>query len=128
MQVTVTDNGQLRQLVQDLGKAAAGIEQRVDKVVEGSTRNVRENLQAQADGSESLGAIGGTITYESAWKVGMVRYELGPDRSVGGGASLLGFFFGWPNGGGGKGDLDGPLRAEAPRMAKAMGDLLGDVL
>ncbi len=39
--------------------------------------------------------------------------EIGPDRARGGGAGLAGFFYGWPRGGGGSGDLDGPLEQEA---------------
>lgn len=132
MRVSVNDNGQMRRLMNDLGRAAAGIERKVDRVVEKGALNIKNDLEEQIGRSspypEGFRGMKGSVTYDRKRAIGRLGAEIGPDKSRRGGALGNLFFFGGANGGGGTGDLDGAMARELPRFAKAMGDLLGGVL
>lgn len=117
----------LRGLALDLGKAAGVAASDVDAVVKKAAQNVKEQMQADASASKWR-PLARTISYDRTSTLGGPTYEVGPDRSRGGGAGLAGAYYGWPNGGGATLSLDGPIDAEEPRLTKALGDLLGGIL
>ena len=75
---------------------------------------------------EHFKALAGAISYDSAYRLGQVGYEIGPDKGRRGGALGNIYYFGTSRGGG-SGDIDKPLNSEAPRLEKALGDLLGEI-
>lgn len=119
------DTSELRALSVDLGSAASKVLPDVRATVKKAAQVLKEDYSGQAAGS-SLRGIAHTITYDIA--NGGLEAEIGPDRSRGGGAGLAGFFLGWPNGGGGGGDLDGPLAREGATMMRFLDDALGKAL
>lgn len=120
------DVSQLVGLADDLARLGATAVERVDPVVKKAANNVKDDLVADAAGSEHFKGIAGTITYDRAYRIGYVGYEVGPDRDRGGQAPLADVAYnGGANGGGGTLDLDGPAEREAPRLMKALSDVLG---
>ena len=120
------DFSEVTRLIADLGKAASGLIDDVDRVAQRSAENIKKDLNAQAAGSSFRG-MAGSVTYDRRWSRGAVEYEIGPDKDRRGGALGNIFFFGTSRGGG-TGDLDRPLREEAPRLERALGDLITDRL
>jgi len=121
------DASELQRLAVDFGKASAGLLKDVDKVAKKAAQNLKEAYVAQASGSSFRGIVP-SISYDRAYGIGSVGYEVGPDKGRSGGALGNLFYFGGAHGGGGTGDLDGPLAAEGPRFMKSLGDLAEDRL
>lgn len=121
---------ELRAFAVELGKVATSALKDVDPIVKRGAQNVKDDLVADAEGSGgAFRGIGRTISYDRAYAVGQVAYEVGPDRDRGGQAPLAGIaYFGGANGGGGTLDIDGPLDREEPRLMKALDDYLGGLL
>lgn len=125
--VTV-DTSQLLHFAVDLGKVAASALPRVDAVVKRGAQQIKDDMVSDAEASKHFRGIGRTIDYDRAYGIGEVSYEVGPNRERGGQAPLAGVaYLGGANGGGGSLDLDGPLEREAPRLMKALDELLGDL-
>lgn len=126
------DHSELQRLAVDLGKAAARMFPETVKVVEHAALNVKTEMQDDAKKSPHFRRIAASIGYERADRVGEIGFEVGPETSrggaAGGAAHLAGAYYGWPNGGGATLPLDAPLDHEAPRMEKALVDLLGGLL
>lgn len=122
------DTSELQTLAADFGKASAGLLKDVDKVAKKAAQNIKDDLSAQAAASTHFRGMAGSISYERAYGLGSVGYEVGPDKDRRGGALGNIFFFGVPEGGGGTGDLDAPLAAEGPRFVKALSELAEDRL
>lgn len=122
------DYSEMHKLIADLSASTKGLLPKVDAVVKKGADNVKKDLNGQARHSTHFNAMDGSITYDSNYRLGLVQYEVGPDKRRRGGALGNIFFFGGANGGGGTGDLDGAMRTEEPHMVKALGDLLGGVL
>lgn len=110
------DDHELRELIVDLGKAPGKAVKPLDAVVEKAAMNIKTDLNDQASGSKHFKGIAGAVTYDSTTSIGRISYEVGPDKARRGGALWNIFLFGGSNGGGGSGDLDGPVDAEEPRM------------
>ena len=122
------DDSELRAFAADLAAAVGQVADAVRPVMSKAGLTIKDAYAAQARGSSDPGfrRLGGTISYDLI--DGGLGVEIGPDRSRGGAAGLAGFFLGWPNGGGGGGDLDGPLEAEAEVAGKYAADALRDLL
>jgi|SRR5690606_28390597 len=122
------DTSELDAFADDLAAAAARIKPAVRPALDEAGQNVSDAYTAQTRASRTKGfhRFGDTISHE-VLPDGMT-VEVGPDRGRGGAAGLAGFFYGWPNGGGGRGDLDGPLEAEAPRMARQAAEAIERLL
>lgn len=122
------DDHELRALIVDLGKVPGKAVKPLDAVVEKAALNIKTDLNEQASSSKHFKGIAGAVTYDSTTSIGRISYEVGPDKTRRGGALWNIFLFGGANGGGGTGDLDGPVDAEAPRLTenieKAMRGLL----
>lgn len=118
----------LRSFAAELGKVAAGALDDVDKVVKRGAQNLKDDYAQEASTSEHFSSIGPAWSYDRHYGIGSVGYDVGPDKGRAGGALANIYYFGSPRGGGGTGDIDGPLDREAPRMMKALDDLLGGLL
>lgn len=122
------DASELYKLAADFGHATAKVLPLVDKVVEHAAMNLKKDLVGQATYSQHFKGMAGSISYDSAYGLGSVGYEVGPDKDRRGGALGNLFFFGGANGGGGTGDLDGAVRTEQPYMIKALEDVAEGLL
>lgn len=100
----------------------------VDPIVEKAAGNVKDEMAADARGSRHFGYMAGAISYDRRYSVGVVGYEVGPDKDRRGGAIGNIAYFGGVNGGGATLDIDKPLRSEEPRYLAALGKALGDLL
>lgn len=122
------DASELHKLAADFGHATAKVLPLVDKVVEHAAMNLKKDLVGQATYSRHFRGMAGSISYDRAYGLGSVGYEVGPDKDRRGGALGNLFFFGGVHGGGGTGDLDGAVRTEQPYMIKALEDVAEGLL
>jgi len=120
------DSSELRQLTQNLGRVGADALGDVDKVLKRGVQNMKTEMVEDIRASPSFKSMAGAISYDSDYRLGQVGYVLGPDKGRRGGALGNIYYFGTSRGGG-TGDLDKPLRNEAPRLEKALGDLMGEI-
>lgn len=125
---SIFDFSEVTKFAADLGKVPARVLPEVDKVTKKGAQNLKAAYTAQAAGSTHFKGMAGSISYDSAYGLNSVGYEIGPDKSRRGGALGNIFFLGGANGGGGTGDLDGPLAEEEPRYLSALGDVFGGLL
>lgn len=114
----------LRELSADLGRIATSALPEVDAITKKGADNVKRELVEDAEGSRAFRSIARSISYDRSYSAGQVAYEVGPDKSRGGALGNIAYF-GGANGGGGTLDIDGPLKAEEPRLMKALDDFLG---
>lgn len=112
------DTSELDAFAAELAAAASRVKSAVRPALNDAGQNVSDAYAAQTRASRTKGfhRFGATISHEVL--ADGLTVEVGPDRGRGSAAGLAGFFYGWPNGGGGRGDLDGPLEAEAPLLAR----------
>ncbi|MFB9953534.1 hypothetical protein [Cellulomonas denverensis] len=119
----------LRELTADLARIASRALPDVDAILKKGADNIKADMVADAAGSAHFGAMAPSISYDSAYRLGQPAYEIGPDKGrgkAGRAASLANIaYFGGANGGGGTLDIDAPLKAEEPRLMKALDDFLG---
>lgn len=116
----------LRELTADLGRIASRALPEVDAILKKGMQNITTEMASDAEKSEHFRQMAPTISYDSAYRVGQLAYEGGPDKDRGGAASLANIaYFGGANGGGGTLDIDGPLQREEPRLMAALDELLG---
>jgi len=123
------DTSELQALAADLGRIPGKVEPEVETVMKRGAQAIKDNLNAQAAASTHFRGMAGSVTYDRKGFLGSVGYEIGPDKGRRGGALGVGFFFGgWRNGGGGSGDIDGPLDAEGPNIERELGRILDGLL
>ncbi|HCS2945810.1 TPA: hypothetical protein OQU49_004424 [Shigella flexneri] len=124
------DDSELRRFGADLGKAAteAASVKGLDPIVKRAAQGLKDDYVGQAEGSRSFKGMAGSFSYDSFYEVGQVQYEVGPDKGRRGGALGNVFFFGGANGGGGSGDLEGPIEKQGGRMMSALDSYLGGIL
>jgi hypothetical protein len=120
------DDSQLRGVTQNLGRISGGVLRDVEPVVKRGAQNIKNELVADARASNHFDGMAGAISYDPAYRFGQVGYDIGPDKGRPGGALGNIAYFGTSRGGGTL-DLDKPLSNEAPRLEKALGDLLGEI-
>jgi len=113
---------ELRALSENLGKIAGAAVKDVDAVAQKGALNIKNEMASDARGSRHFKGMAGSISYESHYLPGRVRYVVGPDKSRRGGSLGNIYYFGTSRGGG-SGDIDKPLRSEAPRFQSALADL-----
>jgi hypothetical protein len=110
---------ELRALSANLGRIAGSAVEDVDAVIQRAALNVKREMQADASGSAHFKGMAGSITYDSHYQLGKVRYVVGPDKGRRGGALGNIAYFGTSRGGGTL-DINKPLRTEEPRMLSAL--------
>lgn len=113
---------ELRKLSENLGKVAGSAVKDVDAVVQKGALNVKKELAYSAVWSKHFKGMAGSISYDSHYLPGRVRYEVGPDKNRRGGALGNIAYFGTSRGGGTL-DIEQPLRSEGPRLQGALADL-----
>lgn len=118
---------ELRKLSANMGKIAGSALKDVDAVIQKGALNIKDEMRADVHGSlhfssKKKSGLEQSITYDSHYLPGRVRYEIGPDKSKRGGALGNIYYFGTSRGGG-SGDIDKPLRSESPRTQSALTDL-----
>lgn len=114
---------ELRAFAADLGKIASKALPDTDAVLKKGAQNIKDDLVADARGSKHFKGMAGSISYDSMYGIGHAKYEIGPDKSLRGGALGNIYYFGTSRGGG-TGDLDGPLAREAPNLERELNKLV----
>lgn len=115
-------SAELRQFATNLGRIAGSAVEDVDGVIKKGVQNMKNEMQADARASKHFHGMAGSISYDSFYLPGRVRYVVGPDKSRRGGALGNIYYFGTSRGGG-SGDIDKPLRSEEPRTMSALAAL-----
>ena len=115
---------ELRQLSTSLGRVAGSTVKDVDGVIKKGAQNIKDEMRADVKTSKHFSSkkksgLEQSITYDSHYLPGKVRYEIGPDKYKRGGALGNIYYFGTSRGGG-SGDIDKPLRSEEPRTMSAL--------
>ncbi|MDF9748631.1 hypothetical protein [Arthrobacter sp. ES3-54] len=113
---------ELRQLSTNLGRVSGSAVKDVDAVIKKGAQNVKTEMNYSAVWSKHFKAMAGSITYDSYYLPGKVRYVVGPDKGKRGGALGNIAYFGTSKGGGTL-DIEQPLTAEEPRMMSALAAL-----
>ncbi len=122
------DATELHRLAADLGTVEAKVVPKVKPVVSRGALNIKNALQRDARSSAHFAPVASSIGYELTEDNTGVQAEIGPDRDRGGGAGLLGGYWGWSRGGGGT--LTDPLVAlgeEEPRFVESIAKVAGYV-
>lgn len=115
-------SAELRQLSANLGRIAGSAVSDVDAVIKKGAQNVKDEMNYSAVWSRHFKAMSGSVTYDSYYLLGKVRYVIGPDKNRRGGALGNIAYFGTSRGGGTL-DIEQPLRSEEPRLTSALADL-----
>ena len=113
---------ELRKLSENLGKIAGSAVKDVDAVAQKGALNIKKELAYSAIWSKHFKGMAGSITYESHYQIGKVRYDIGPDKAKRGGGLGNIAYFGTSRGGGTL-DIEQPLRSEGPRFQSALAEL-----
>lgn len=121
-------SAELRQLATNLGHVAGNALEDVDAVLKKGMQNMKTEMQTDIRSSRHFSSkkksgLEQSITYDSHYLPGRVRYVIGPDKSRRGGALGNIYYFGTSRGGG-SGDIDRPLRSEEPKTMRALAGLL----
>lgn len=119
---------ELRRFITDLAAASKAAVSEVDPVMKKGAQNIKDAMNADLAASRHFKGAAGSVTYDSRYSVGVVGYEIGPDKGRRGGALANIAYFGGSNGGGGTVDVDGPLQAEAPVIESQLGDVIERLL
>ena len=117
-------SAELRAFATNLGKVAGSAVDDVDAVIKKGAQNIKDEMRADVKTSQHFSSkkksgLEQSITYDSHYLPGKVRYEIGPDKYKRGGALGNIYYFGTSRGGG-SGDIDKPLRSEEPRTMSAL--------
>lgn len=130
MGVSIAGLDDLNRFGVELGKIASKALPDVDAVLEKGSLNIKEDLVAGAKASTHFKGMAQSISYDTEYGVGTLRYAIGPDKARRGGGLGNVAYFGTSRGGGTL-DLEGPLMREAPqtydqinRLVSGWGDAL----
>ena len=113
------DTSQVKQLGVNFRKLAGSCVQDVEAIMKKGAQNVKDEMIADARGSRHFHPLARAITYERVPRVREIRFVIGPDKDRFGGPLGNIYYFGTSRGGG-SGDIEKPLRSEAPRMESAL--------
>ena len=121
------DASDLRALGREMGEVHRKAAPQLGSTVSKAALNIKNQLRREARGSDHFGQIASTIDYDRKTSGGVIEAEIGPNKDVGGSASLAGIaYFGTSRPGGGTlPDPVGALEAEAPRLEQSISDILG---
>lgn len=122
MGVQISGLGDLNNFGVELGKIASKALPDVDAVLEKGALNIKEDLVKGAKASRHFKGLAPSISYDSEYGVGLVRFAIGPDKARKGGALGNVAYFGTSRGGGTL-DLEGPLMREAPEVYNQLNKL-----
>lgn len=120
------DMSEINSLVADMGRVKSRVMPEVEKVAKKGAQNLKEEYRSQASSSFWFKGMASSISYDRLPSIRGVTYEIGPDKDRRGGPLGNIFFFGGAHGGGGSGDLNGPLESEGDAFAKSLGEVIAD--
>lgn len=129
-----SDASELRTFARDLERSAAGIAPQVRAVVSKGALNVKKDISSALEASPSFAFLAPSVTYDLEESEDSIAAEIGPVKRGRGsartqehkGANIA--FFGGSRGGGIGDKPTEAYEAEVPRLEKALGDILGDIL
>lgn len=110
---------EVRRLAANLGRIAGSAVQDVDGVAKKGALNIKQEMSYSAVWSRHFKGMASAISFDSAYRPGVVRYEVGPDKNRPGGALGNIAYFGTSRGGGTL-DIEQPLASEGPRFQSAL--------
>lgn len=118
---------ELRELSKNLGKVAGSAVKDVDAVIKRGAQNVKTEMVysvywSRHFNSKKRRGLAESISYDSHYLPGKVRYVIGPDKNKPGGALGNIAYFGTSRGGGTL-DIGQPLRSEEPKTMDALSKL-----
>lgn len=122
------DTSEVSAFVAELGRVESSVLPEVDKLVKRNAQALKDQMVDDAKESPYFRRVGESVTYDSAYRVGEVAYEVGPDKARRGAAGLAGAYLGWPNGGGATLPLDEPVQRQQGRMVWELDQFLGGLL
>lgn len=122
------DMSEVMKLSADFGHASARALPAVDRVVERGALNVKTKMAAEAESDGHYKRFSRAISYDRAYKLGVVSYEVGPDKSRSGAQGALGnlLYFGSANNGSVL-DIEVGLRDEEPRLVENLAKIATDL-
>lgn len=124
------DVSEFRTLAADLGKASGAVFRLADEVTERAALNIKTDMVAYAKWSVGGGRakhFPTSITYDRAFKVGQIAYEIGPDKGRRQGALGNLLYFGSSNNGAVL-DIEVGINDEAPKFERRMADMAEGLL
>lgn len=121
------DLSDLHRLTSDLGRVPGKAVPPLTAATRTSARNIRDAMRSDAAGISHAPHFAKAITDEMKPRLGVVGTEIGPDKDLRQGALGNVLYFGTSKNGPVL-DLHGPLDREAPKFAKAVGDIIEDIL
>ena len=123
------DVSELRILSVDLTAAAARIQGEVRPLVQVGAMAIKKQMRAEMGASSHFKGAAPSITYDTRETLSSVTAEIGPKVGSGEHGGLGGIaYFGNSRGGGTVADPQGALDAEAPRLERAIADLVAGLL
>lgn len=124
------DTSEFRALAADLGKASREVFQEADRVTEKAAHTIKSDMAAAAKWTLGAGHakhFHGSISYDRAMQVGLIAYEIGPDKHRRQGALGNILYFGTSKNSPML-DVESALRDEAPKFEKRIGDMAEGLL
>lgn len=116
------DMSEVTQLAADFGKAAGSVVPEIDKVVEKGALNIKNTMVDDAASTGHYKHFSRSISYDRAYSVGSVAYEVGPDKGRTQGALGNILYFGTGHNGPVL-DIEVGMRAEAAPLEKNIADV-----
>lgn len=115
------DMSEVTKLAADFGKAAGSVIPEIDKVVERGALNIKNTMVDDAASAGHYRHFSRAISYDRAYAVGSVAYEVGPDKDRMQGALGNILYFGTGHNGPVL-DIEVGMRAEAAPLEKSVAD------
>lgn len=122
------DTSEMQSFFVELGRISSSVIPEVDKLVKRQAQALKDQMVTDAKDSAYFDRVGQSVTYDSAYRLGEVAYEVGPDKDRRGAAGLAGAYLGWPDGGGATLPLDEPVKKQQGRMMFELDQFLGGIL
>lgn len=113
------DMSEVTKLSADFGRASRAALPAVDRVVSRGALNIKNAMVREAEADGSYKHFSRSISYDRAYSLGVIGYEVGPDKGRRGTQAALGnlLYFGSVNNGSAL-DIEVGLREEEPRLVE----------
>lgn len=118
-----TDTSEVYEFARNLGRIEPAAVDTIDDALHDIGWEMTEVARAQASGTR-WAKVGSSWTSDRAYSLGLIAYEVGPDRAKNRSAGLVGAYLGWPNGGGGTLDLEHVIERGDRPLLGALGKAL----
>lgn len=125
--MTDFDVSEFRALAADLGKASRKAFTEAEKVTKRAAQNIKTTMADDAKSSGAYKHFAGSISYDRAMSVGMIAYEIGPDKGRTQGALGNILYFGTSKNGPVL-NVEVGLAKEAPEFERRIGEMTEGLL